>query len=226
MSATSARIAAMFWDCGGVLLTNGWDHHGRRRVIEHFGLNFEEFEQRHPEPNEQWERGQITLHEYLRQTVFDRPRDFTEDAFIAQMKALSKPLYPETIAWIRAQRSQQRAAGAFLECYLLSNESRELMDYRIANFGLRGLFDAYLVSAYIGLRKPEREFFRCALDVAQQPADQCVFIDDREENVAAAREMGIHGIRMESPRQVLDQLKQLGVAAIGTGSALTNSERG
>jgi putative hydrolase of the HAD superfamily len=211
MSATSARIAAMFWDCGGVLLTNGWDHHGRRRVIEHFGLNFEEFEQRHQEPNEQWERGQISLHQYLRQTVFDRPRDFTEDAFIAQMKALSKPLYPETIAWIRAQRSQQRAAGDFLECYLLSNESRELMDYRIAN---------------LGLRKPEREFFRCALDVAQQPADQCVFIDDREENVAAAREIGIHGIRMESPRQVLDQLKQLGVAAIGTGSASTNSERG
>ena len=47
-----AKIRATFWDCGGVLLTNGWDEHARERVAKHFGLNFDEFEQRHIPAND------------------------------------------------------------------------------------------------------------------------------------------------------------------------------
>lgn len=204
------EVRALFWDCGGVLLTNGWDHNGRRQVTEHFGLDFNEFEERHSEPNDQWERGKISLHSYLQQTVFYAPRDFSEDEFVSGMRALSKVLYPETMEFIQRLRSNRGTANAAQQNYLLSNESRELMDYRIARFGLRGLFDAFLVSAYIGLRKPEPEFFRCALDVSQQKPEQCVFVDDREENVAAACKLGIRGIRMESPQQVIGELTRSG----------------
>ena len=212
MSKPDAKITATFWDCGGVLLTNGWDHIARRRVAEHFGLTFDEFEQRHEQPNDEWERGKISLHDYLQQTVFYAPRKFSEDEFIARMRAASQPLYPEMITFVRSLR-ESRTSQAVPLIYLLSNESSELMDYRIPQFGLSNLFDAFLVSSYIGLRKPGEDFFQCALNVSRRRPEECVFIDDREENVAAARKLGIHGIRLETPRQVIAELSELGVAA-------------
>ncbi len=209
---TTTKITATFWDCGGVLLTNGWDHRARWQVVEHFGLSFDEFEQRHEQPNDAWERGTVTMQQYLERTVFYMPRQFSQKDFIAQMRAVSRVLYPEMIAFVRRLRTQ-RAATVDTGIYLLSNESRELMDYRIPQFRLAGLFDAYVVSAYIGLRKPQAEFFRCALDLSHRAPEECVFIDDREENVAAARKLGIHGIRLETPRQVIVELGRLGVAA-------------
>ncbi len=206
------KISATFWDCGGVLLTNGWDGGERRHVIEHFALDFDEFEQRHPAANDLWERGAIDLHEYLQRTVFYASRDFSEDEFISQMRALSQVRYPEMIAFVKRLRAQ-RAAEDGAGIYMLSNESRELMAYRIPKFSLLGLFDAYLVSAYIRLRKPEAAFFRCALDIAQREPEECVFIDDREENLEGARKLGIRGIRMESPEQVIAELGRLGVTA-------------
>ncbi len=212
MTTASTGITAMFWDCGGVLLTNGWDHIARRQVVEHFGLDFKEFERRHTEPNDQWERGRISLHEYLKQTVFYAPRQFSEAEFIAQMRAVSKILYSELLKFLQDLRSEG-SPNAHICTYLLSNESRELMEYRIPTFHLSGLFDAYLVSAYIGLRKPEPAFFQCALDISQRTPAECVFIDDREENVAAARTLGMHVIRLETTQQVMQELSQLGIVA-------------
>lgn len=212
MTASETKITATLWDCGGVLLTNGWDHIARKQVVEHFGLNFEEFEERHTKPNDRWERGEITLREYLQETVFYFPRQFSEEEFFAQMRAVSRVLYPPMIAFLKQLRSQRTPSDTF-GTYLLSNESRELMAYRIPEFGLSPLFDAFLVSAYVGLRKPETVFFQCALDISQRSPEQCVFIDDREENVAAARDLGIHGIRMETPQQVIAELGKLGIMA-------------
>lgn len=210
MTLGMAKIRATFWDCGGVLLTNGWDEHARKRVVEHFGLNFDEFEQRHPHANDLWERGKIDVHEYLRETAFYTPRAFSEDEFFSKMRDVSQVLYPGMIEFLQKLHTQGPRENS---TYMLSNESRELMQYRIPTFGLSGLLDAYLVSAYIGLRKPEGEFFRCALDVSQRQPDECVFIDDREENLEGARKLGIQGIRMTSPEQVIAELRRLGVAA-------------
>lgn len=211
MKQTSSRITATFWDCGGVLLTNGWDHNARRQVADHFGLDFEEFERRHEEPNDRWERGKITLQEYLAETVFYRPRSFSLQEFFGQMRNASQVLHPEMIQLLRTFR-KQRTGPQDAGIYLLSNESRELMEYRIPSFGLRGLFDAYVVSAYIGLRKPEAAFYRCTLELSQREPEECVFIDDREENVNAARECGIRGIRFETSQQVIADLADLGAA--------------
>ena len=207
---TANKITTTFWDCGGVFLTNGWDHAARRSVTGHFGLSFDEFEQRHEQPNDAWERGAITLEQYLRQTVFYRPRPFSQEEFIARMRAASQSLYPEMIAFVRGLRAGRTQSPAS-DIYLLSNESRELMAYRIPEFGLTGLFDAYLVSAYIGLRKPEAAFYQRVLEICQRSPEECVFIDDRQENIDAAAKLGIRGIRMQSPQQVIAELSRIGI---------------
>lgn len=207
--AASKKITATFWDCGGVFLTNGWDREERRAVTEHFALDWEEFERRHPVPNDLWERGKITLHQYLEETVFYEARKFSEAEFIARMQAASRILHPKLIEFLRKLQDTANSVGT----YMLSNESKELMAYRIPAFGLKNLFDAFLVSAYIGLRKPEPAFYQCALDITQREPEQCVFIDDREENVAAAEKLGIRGIHMETPEQCIQELNRLGIGS-------------
>lgn len=205
------KITTTLWDCGGVFLTNGWDHQARRCVAEHFALDFDELEERHEQPNDAWERGLITLQQYLQQTVFYRPRQFSREEFIVQMLTMSKVLNPEMIAFVRGLRSQRTESTAS-DIYLLSNESRELMAYRLPEFGLTGLFDAYLVSAYIGLRKPELAFFQRVLEICQRSPQECVFIDDRQENIEAGQKVGIRGIRLQSPQQVIAELNRIGIA--------------
>ena len=66
-------IRAIFWDVGGVLLTNGWDHLERTAVLKQFALDPGPFEQRHEMANDPWEKGLMTAEQYLLQTVFYEP---------------------------------------------------------------------------------------------------------------------------------------------------------
>ena len=85
------KITVLFWDVGGVLLSNAWDHEQRRRTLKQFNLDEVEFESRHEMLVSSFERGKITLQDYLERTVFYRPRPFTVEAFTQHMFSLSKP---------------------------------------------------------------------------------------------------------------------------------------
>ena len=76
-----ARIKALFWDVGGVLLTNAWDRSQRDAALEHFQLDKEEFADRHEMVVSSFERGKIGLDDYLERTVFYRNRPFGRDDF-------------------------------------------------------------------------------------------------------------------------------------------------
>jgi putative hydrolase of the HAD superfamily len=71
------QIRALFWDVGGVLLTNAWDREQRERALAQFNLDKEEFHDRHAMVVSSLERGKISLDEYLLRTIFYRARPFT-----------------------------------------------------------------------------------------------------------------------------------------------------
>jgi putative hydrolase of the HAD superfamily len=201
-----ALVSTVLWDVGGVLLTNGWDHVQRDKVLADFGVSREPFEQIHAENNDAWEKGKITIEEYLAKTVFCEPRQFTPDDFIVKMKEQSH-LHPNTAIELLKQisASDEYAVG------ILNNESRELNDFRVATFGLIPLLDCFISSCYVGLRKPHPEIYKLALDLLQREPDEVVFIDDRSENIAAAKELGMHGIVHVTAKQTASELGLLGV---------------
>jgi putative hydrolase of the HAD superfamily len=202
------EIKAIYCDVGGVLLTNGWDHRSRKRVVEAFGLDLAEFEKRHEEPNDRWERGRITIDEYLDLTVFYEPRPFTREAFVRAMTNESQVLHPDSLHIVAGLRHSGRYTVA-----MLNNESAELNDYRIHQFALQQCFDCFFSSCYVGLRKPGPQIYLLALKLLQRRPHECVFIDDRSENVAAAVAVGVHGIHFQSPAQLHDELAKLNVHA-------------
>ena len=200
-----ADISALFWDVGGVLLTNGWDRASRRRAAEEFDLGWDEFQERHNLVVTDFERGRISLDEYLRCTVFHRDRSFTAEAFKDFMFAQSKP-HAATLAIVERFAGDRKYMLA-----TLNNESLELNLYRIEKFGLRDYFDLFLSSSFLGVMKPEEAMYRLALHVTQRDPANCVFIDDRELNVERAALVGIRAIHYQSPEQLRHDLQELGV---------------
>ena len=199
-------IRALFWDVGGVLLTNAWDRTQRTAALEHFHLDQEEFHDRHEMVVSSFERGKITLDEYLDRTVFYRPRPFTRDEFRDYMFSLSKPL-PEVIAFAQGLSD----SGKYF-MGTINNESRELNYYRIEKCGLRKIFRLFVSSCFVGLRKPERDIYRLALEITQIPAEACCFIDDRALNLECAAKLGMHTIEMQSVAQLRGDLGKMGVS--------------
>ncbi len=199
-------IRAIFWDIGGVLLTNAWDHTERAEALQHFHLDEKEFHARHEMVVSSFERGKITLEEYLDRTVFYRPRSFTANEFRDYMFSLSHP-FPEVIKF-----AQSLADSGKYFMSTLNNESRELNNYRIEKYGLRNIFRLFLSSCFVGFRKPERDIYRLALETTQIPAEQCCFIDDREINLECAAKLGMKTIQMQRLEQLKDDLAHMDVA--------------
>jgi len=201
-----SEIEVLFFDVGGVLLSNGWDTSSRRSASETFDLDWDEYQERHHFVSRNFETGKLTLSEYLQRTVFYRRRDFTESDFVEFMKSRSVAK-PESLATARELKDTGRYFMA-----TLNNESRELNDYRIEAFGLREYFSVFLASSYLGVAKPDERIYRIAVEVTGYRPNQCVFIDDREINLECADLAGIRPIHFTNVDALRTSLRDLGVA--------------
>lgn len=177
-------ITHAFFDIGGVLASNAWDHEQRARAVAHFDLG-DEFESRHEEVVGEWEMGRLGIDGYLDSTVFYTGRDFTRDQFIAFMFAQSSP-DQASLALVR-RVAEKRTARLFT----LNNESEALNQHRITAFGLDRLFEGFLSSCWLGVRKPSRLIFERALRIVQARADEVLFVDDRAQNLQPADAFGM-----------------------------------
>jgi putative hydrolase of the HAD superfamily len=182
------RATTLFLDIGGVLLSNGWDHHARRRAAAHFELKWHELEARHQLTFAAHEEGRLTLDEYLGLVVFHEPRPFSRAQFRRFMFGQSKPC-PDMIALCTQLKLQHG-----LKIAVVSNEGRELNAHRIRAFGLDRFVDCFVSSCFVGVRKPDADIFRLALDLAQTPPPQVLYIENTQLFVDIAEGLGIPSI--------------------------------
>jgi putative hydrolase of the HAD superfamily len=200
-----ARITTLFWDIGGVVLTNGWDRGSRKEAATAFQLDWEDFQDRHELSFPAFDAGQLSLGEYLDRTLFYRPRKFTREEFTSFMFAQSRE-YPAVRAILdRCVALNRYFVGA------INNEPLELNQYRIDKFELRRSFQVFFSSCYVHSRKPEEGIFRVALAVTQRRPDECVFIDDRPLNLESPRRLGMSVIHHQSADQLRADLRNLQV---------------
>jgi putative hydrolase of the HAD superfamily len=195
-------IRHVFFDIGGVLGTNGWDHEQRSRAVKKFDLNAEDFEWRHKEVVAEWEEGRIKIDEYLDLAVFHTERPFSRDEFISFMYSQSVP----DQATIGIARQLSRNSG--FSMMTLNNESEELNKYRIEKFGIAEIFEAFLSSCWLGVRKPIRRFYNRGLGIADAEPETSLFIDDRQQNLISASMLGINVIHFQSATQLRSDLER------------------
>ena len=198
-------IRHIFFDIGGVLATNGWDREQRKAAVECFGLDAADFQARHEEMVGPLEQGEVTLDEYLDFTILctRAPVDLAElkNLIFAQSKPNQESI----------EIAREVAVGCSYWVMTLNNESDELNRYRISTFGLDEIFDAYLSSCWLGLRKPTHKFYDRALSIAQARPEQSLFIDDRQQNLTPAAALGMKTILYQSPDQLRTALMEHGI---------------
>jgi putative hydrolase of the HAD superfamily len=200
-----SKIICLFVDIGGVLLTNGWDHHARKRAATHFKLELTEMEDRHHLTFDTYEEGKLTLEEYLDRVVFHQKRPFTKGQFRRFMFAQSKPhsLMIELVCKLKAKYG--------LKIIVVSNEGRELNVYRIRKFKLNGFVDAFISSCFVHLRKPDADIYRLALNIAQTPVRQIIYIENAPLFVQVAEGLGIQSILHTDYKSTCTKLASFGL---------------
>jgi HAD superfamily hydrolase (TIGR01509 family) len=198
-------ITTLFLDIGGVLLTDGWDHHARKRAAANFKLELAEIEDRHHLTFDTYEEGKLSLEEYLGRVVFYQKRPFTRAQFRRFMFEQSKP-FPEMIELVRRIKARYG-----LKIAVVSNEARELNSHRIRKFKLGGFVDFFISSCFVHLRKPDADIFRIALDIAQVPVEQVVYIENTPMFVQVAEGLGIRSILHTDYRSTCAKLALFGL---------------
>jgi putative hydrolase of the HAD superfamily len=189
---THSAPTTIFTDIGGVLLTNGWDHVGRKKAIEKFSLDPGETEERHHLTFDTYESGKITLDEYLSRLVFYTERNFSKNDFRQFMFDQSQP-FPEMLALIRKIKEKYG-----IKIAVVSNEGRELNAHRISTFKLNEFVDFFISSSFVHFRKPDADIFKVALDIAQVSPEKVIYLEDRALFVQVAATLGIRGIIHEN----------------------------
>jgi putative hydrolase of the HAD superfamily len=198
-------VTTLFLDIGGVMLSNGWAHESRRSAAEAFNLDFNDMEDRHHLTFDTYEEGKLTLKEYLNRVVFYQKRSFSPAQFQEFMFVQSTP-FPEMIEFVRQLKEQYK-----LKIAVVNNEGRELNEYRIKKFRLNLFVDFFISSCFVHFRKPDADIFRVALDIAQVPAEEVVYIEDRQMFVDVARDLGIRSIRHKDYLSTSAELASLGL---------------
>jgi len=200
-----AEPAVVFFDVGGVLLSNGWDRNGRMDACREFDLDWEDFQDRHDFVADSFERGETSLDTYLDRTIFYRERTFTKDGFFEFVKSRSTAFEDSLEVLGRIS-----ASGRYLLA-TLNNESREINEHRIDTFGLRDHFEMFLSSCYLGVRKPGPEIYKMAVDIVQRSPQECIFVDDRALNLECAALAGITPIHFKDADELQHDLAAVGV---------------
>lgn len=200
------KISCLFIDIGGVLLSNGWSHQFRKLAAEHFHLDYNEIEARHKLMYIPYEQGSISLEEYLGRVVFYNARDFTPTDFLDFIYNLNTP-YLDMIDFIKKIKLQYG-----LKIIAVSNEAREINAYRIKKFKLNEIFDFFVSSCYVHLRKPDPAIFKLAIDGSQIPLDEIIYIDDLQLYVDLANDMGIQSICHNNYESTVQALADFGLS--------------
>jgi putative hydrolase of the HAD superfamily len=179
----------LFIDIGGVLMTNGWDTPSRQAAALKFNYNFDEFESKHRLSFSTYELGRLTLDQYLDIVLFYVERPFSRDDFKKFMYVQSKP-YTDMIDLIHTFKIKHS-----LPVIAISNEGKELIEYRINSAKLERAIDFFIISGLVDRSKPDPEIYVLAASLAHAKPQESAYIDDRQSFVDIAKGLGFHAFR-------------------------------
>ncbi len=112
--------------------------------------------------------------------------------------------YDYTIPWIKELKQEG------YRLYYLSNFAQTARRDNADALDFLFLMEGGIFSYEEKLIKPDEAIYKLLLERYGLVAEECVFIDDTEKNIIAARQLGIHGVVFKSKEQVMDELKKTG----------------
>ncbi len=198
-----SKISVVFWDLGGVLVRTE-DRSKRERWEQRFGMEPRQLDRlifgsdagRKASVGEysveevwEWVRQELELNQEEGQQL---TRDFWQ----------GDDLDEDLVAYVRGLRPRFQTG-------LISNAWLELRDLLENHWHIDDAFDDLVISAEVGLAKPDPAIYKLALERLKVEADRTIFVDDFSHNIAAAAEIGMHAVHFANPNQAIADVDQL-----------------
>jgi putative hydrolase of the HAD superfamily len=197
------NIKAIFWDIGGVIVrTHDWS--GRIRWEKRLGLQPHEFEHIvfRGEMGKRASIGQASADDVWTWVLKHFGLPESDRLKLQHDFSVGDEVDEELVAFIRSLRPAYRTG-------VISNAWPEARHWLENKWRAADAFDYIVISAEVGVKKPDPRIFHLALDGLGVTPKESVFIDDFAENVKAASEIGMHTILFRNPEQTISELRQL-----------------
>ena len=199
----AGAIKAIIWDTGGVLLQE-MDPAPRRELAVEYQLDLGKLNESVflSESVRLAGLGTITEEElwnYVAQTHGIPPQDLRQ---FQERFWSGNRIDPMLNAFIGALKQHYQTA---LLSNAWSNTRRILDEY----YDCLGLFNQVIISAEVKMSKPDPAIYQAMIKLLGVRPQQAIFVDDLQENIDAANELGIHGIRFTDTQQAIADVKKL-----------------
>jgi putative hydrolase of the HAD superfamily len=195
-------IRAVFFDLGGVIVRTEYQS-PRQRLAERLGMEYDDLSKIvfDSETGAQASIGAITSQQHWEAVTKRLKRPAEELAAIREEFFAGDIVDRQILDFLRSLRGTHTTG-------LISNAWSDLRDY-MAREKMEDAFDHIIISAEVGVAKPEPKIFQIALEKAGVQAHEAVFVDDFYVNIEGCEKVGIKGIHFKDAASALQQLKQL-----------------
>jgi len=195
-------IRAVYFDLGGVIVRTG-DREPRTKLAERLGMTYEELAKAvfENESSLRASLGAISPAEHWAE-VSQRLGLPPSEAAVARHEFFAgDSLDLDLVNFIRSLRPKYRTG-------LLSNAWSDMRAYLVSQ-KIEDAFDQLIISAEVGIMKPDARIFQLALEKLGVAPTEAVFVDDFAVNIEGARAVGMYAIQFTQPDRTLEELKQL-----------------
>lgn len=200
------KFTTIIFDLGGVLLNNDW-HDGNQEKFkvfeETFGVTYDAMERGWDAAWPDYQLGKISETEFW--NTFLKVAG-SQKGDISQAKQLWKRYVSENESMLSLLK-ELKSQGYLLAA--LTTISKEWLDYKIEKYDLNHYFDTIVSSGYTGLAKPDPKIYQMVLDNLNVTATESIFVDDSENTLPPAKEMGIKTLLFTSQSELEKKLTEL-----------------
>jgi putative hydrolase of the HAD superfamily len=198
------RISAVLFDYGNVL-SLPQSVADAQRLAGMCGLALAQFEERYWMLRVAYDRGELDAVAYWKHFRSEEGHEPTP-ALIAELTRVDAESWEHpneaTVRWAVALRGEHG-----LKTAILSNMPADVRAHLVDENAWLPAFDHMTFSCDVGIMKPAPGIYHACLAGVGLHAGECLFLDDRPENVDAARALGLHAVQFHSAAQVADELE-------------------
>jgi epoxide hydrolase-like predicted phosphatase len=195
-------VRAIFFDLGGVVIRTEYQA-PREHLAERLNTTYEDLNRIVFESDSSREAsiGAITTEAHWDAVTRRLGRPVSETRAIREEFFAGDIVDRDLVDYIRALRPRFKTGA-------ISNAWPNMREY-VAAQKMDDAFDAFVISAEVGVMKPEPKIFQIALDALEVAPHEAAFVDDTPANVEAARALGMHAILFKVPARALSDLKEI-----------------
>jgi HAD superfamily hydrolase (TIGR01509 family) len=195
-------IRAVYFDLGGVIVRTG-DREPRAKLAERLGMSYEELAKAvfENESSRRASLGAVSPQEHWADVIQRLGLPPSEADSVRQEFFAGDTLDLDLINFLRSLRPKYRTG-------LLSNAWSDMREYLVSQ-KIDDAFDQLIISAEVGIMKPDARIYQLALEKLGVAPAEAVFVDDFAVNIEGARAVGMYAIQFTRPDQTVEELKKL-----------------